>query len=429
MSEVHGANPEKKDVVFKTGGGFTWKGLHPDLEPQDLPEDSPRQLTNMRLFGGRVESRGGQQLIQTLTGPVNGMTDYNTSYKPLIIMGTGQDLVNGVTYIASYDPTQSPTLQRVIVETLMSGLHGAMAQFEGDFYFCDRPPNAGMYASLYKLRTIKPPFGTESIDISAGNQAIKVFTLQPPYSRITALCVYENNLYIAVTDDIGTSSAIFKYDGVTAVLDTTFTYAVSAMGTYREKLIGFHNAIDSIDLIRVRNLSGVWSTVPGPGGAVPKIGIAGGTNKTKSYKDKLYFCYGYTGSSYTWAYFDGSAITDLRAASGIGAFGYVRSVEVFGGYLYFAWEDGANDTYIGRYDGTTWSPTFKRLTSQFGYGAPQAMSVYNGSLHACSVWNTLLTTQNLAISPGEDVAGTWTSIPLSFNGQPASISPISSLVM
>ena len=109
-AERRGASPNKQSFNDRTqAGAFEWKGMAPDIEPQDLPPDRPSLLRNTRLMGGGIAARPGMTAGVSLGAEVTGMTDFNAGYTSLMVMGQGVPGSSSTgRYVASYDQEEDP---------------------------------------------------------------------------------------------------------------------------------------------------------------------------------------------------------------------------------------------------------------------------------------------------------------------------------
>ena len=399
-AEKRGAAPNKTSFNHRTqAGGFKWRGMMPDFEPQDLPPDRPYMLQNCRLENGGITGRGGMEEIVDLGKTPTGMTDHQIGTQRSLMMTSvgcpGFSASVGF-WIGSYDTEQDPRAQRLTYYDTAT-FPGVIGTFGDDLYF-------GVDDVLMKLQPITPPYGTEAIDVSGVNQEVKVWDIPSGYTSITAIHEYNGDLYVALLGSVSTNSAVYKYDGVTFTLSIGGINPITGFATFRELLVAGHNG--TTNLLRILNEAGVWSTVAPGSGTVRLVG-----NSAASYKDNLY-----VPNTATSIYiYNGTTLTEIAfGTTGMSATAACSAVDVAYGYLYFSWWD-ATGVFVGRYDGTTWSATHKNLTTQFSLvsGETQTLIFYRGCI-AVAIKQT--GGMSLLQSPRENTSGTWTEEDLTIGG-------------
>lgn len=403
-AEKRGATQSKQSFNFRANSGFKWKGMAPDIEPQDLPPDRPRFLFNARLENGGITGRGGLSEIVDLRSAavdveVTGMSDHQIGTQRSLVMtsvGCPGFSASAGFWIGTYDTEQNPTAQRLTYYPTATN-PGVIGLYGDDLYF-------GVDAVLMKLQPIRPPYGVEALTVSGVNQEVKVWDLPTGYDAVTAIGEWNGDLYVAIRGTVTTNSAIYKYDGITFTLSLGGINPVTGFAVFRESLIAGHDGTSN--LIRILNEAGAWSTVAPGAGTVRMVG-----NSSKSYKDRLYIPNRGT-DIYS---FDGTALTRIPfATTGMTATTVCSCVDVAYGYLYFSWYDNTA-VYTGRYDGTTWSATHKNLTTQFGLtaGETRTCRFYRGSI-------VVIIKQtggaSILISPRENTSGTWSEVGLTIGG-------------
>jgi hypothetical protein len=408
----------KPGAIAKSYRG-PWRGMAPDIDPQDLPPDRPTYIVNHRLDGNTWVLRGGQTLIVNIGGKVTGLHDHRIgSARPIFMVMNGCPGLNPGGYsLGLWDQeflgsVDSPN--GYLNVTRYAATYAVMAGIFGtDLYF-------GVDADLKRFR-----YGDK---VTAGNDAIQEtrITIPSGYVGISAIIETNGTLLIAcigaAAAGVGTS-AVFTFDGL------TFTRVLSAVDIVRGFVLWRDQAIAIFDgvttnSVRIRPSSGTWS-----GAIAPSAGTVAvvRSNVGASYKDKAYWG---TGTQNCYSY-DGTTLQQLPiATTGVDAGGKVIAFSVFNGYLFFAWHNAASTAvFIGRFDGTTWVPKHKSLTAQASWpgngGSPtlyppleaQSLKQYRGSL----VLAAKQTPNPPAIyfSPREATTGTWTRLmpdPASSNG-------------
>lgn len=394
MGEIKGSGPEKQPIDFKTGrSGFTWKGLAPDTDPQDLPEDTPRQLTNMRLVGGRIESRGGQVQLCDLQHRVTGMHNHATGAERgiYLLKRLRQEFAtnNGMGLAVFNEERESP--YKSIGEyidgefTLDSG--GAIGLFDSDVLY-------GFEDGLGPLSLKK--IVTEDSKV----QDIVVELPGTSYSTVSAIMEHEGVALVAAVGSLAAPTndcAIFTWDGTTFTKELDSINRVLGFSKFRDTAVAIINS--SPVSVRVRSSAGVWGAPITPVAGSISVENA---NACASYRDKLYIPAGEDILS-----FDGGSFTQIPiATTGITAGGSVRICVNFDGKLVFMWNDTpSGDVVIGTYDGTTWDESVKNLTSQIEFYQVFDMKVYKSSLWVSG--RDVTDIPILVSSVFNDIVGTW----------------------
>jgi hypothetical protein len=393
-------NPAARDVQNRPQNfrvkkdEFEFGGMIPDGDAGQLPPNRPRLLVNARLRGGHIVPRAGQSQFASLGGKVRGLFDFQLGTKRrLMIVGDGcPDLSNSVGfYLGSKDNEQVIPIQpAVYYDASTVGVHLSK---HGDFLYI------GQDANLRVWQTIDPPFGETGLSLSGISQDILIYTLETPYTAISAIGGYEfaGLLFIGANGGAGASAAK-TFDGKTIRDDLVAIDPPSGFGEYRELLImGFRTGTNAI---KTRNVSGSWSTIaPGAGTCTFHEG--------KSYRDRFYI----TTLGEDLFVFNGTTLTRINAAtSGVGAGSITYGIEAFNGLLYIAYTTAAGVAKLATFDGTTWDPDHKIFTDQFhDCNAARPLRAYRGGLTVGVLeFNIATGTRGtLYASPQSDTAGTW----------------------
>lgn len=403
MSEIAGGGPAKRVISFKPGQGFQWRGMMPDLNPQDQPPNSPRQILNMRRIGGRFEQRPGRDAVAGLgaSHSITGMVDHEIA-TPRSLMVTG-DGCPGVSttigfYLAAYDTEQDPRFQRVTYYPTTTN-PVSIATYGDQFYF-------SVDNTFRRLQSIRPPYGLEMIDIGGIGQEVSMWTLPTGYDYVSSMAEHEGSLIICAVGTVPAASAIFNWDGTTFTNELSPTSPMTAFGEFRDTLIG---GFETASGIRVRASDGTWGALITPGAGTANWPVA---HSSASYRDRFYF----PNRDEDIFVFDGTTLTRIpRATTGVTAGSHIVSVETAFGYLWYLWWDSVgNKLRVGKYDGTTWTASHKSLDAQFTVtNIPtqgRAMRLYRGALMVAGT-----TTGGAGViyeSPLEDVDGIWAAITL-----------------
>lgn len=390
--------PQKYPFNFRTGlNQWKWGGMIPDGDAGSIPPNRMRLVINGTYRFGQILARGGQRLINSAAlhasdACVRNLFDFPIGTpRQLVILGDGcPDISASVGFSANfYDEEHSPTYTPgVYYDSSSVAIAGAV--FGSDFYVGDD-------LSLRRYNSIRPPYGTRQLAISGSGQDTLIYTFSAG-TNISAMIPYDGKLFVGV--DNGGSSKIYYFDGVTIYDDdSAFSDTVQRFAPYRDKLIvGFDGSPNEIQVRSAGATPGSYSSVSPSAGTINFWRAA-------SYKDVLYIT---TADQNLYSY-NGSALTQIPiATTGLPANANTYGITVAFGNLYVAYEDvTGNAAKIASYDGTTWTPTAKNLTSDNSLlRAALDLIYYRGNL-MCATRNSVNLYQ-IYKSPGETVSGTWT---------------------
>ncbi len=381
-------------------GAFEWKGMAPDVDPGTLAENRPALLMNVRLHGDGIAPRGGSARLIALgggaVGGIVGLFDFQlATAKKMWVVGDGcPGLSSSIGYyVGFYDVEQDPPFQPGIYYNSSTG-KVVLGTYEGDLY-------VGVDNVLRKVTLIDAPYGGDALAVSGSSQDIALLT-ETGFTKITDLCEFDGKLFFSVDGGAG-ASKIGVWDGLTENVDLASINAPTALTTYRESLIaGFAAAGPNAIRVRPVGVPGTaWATVtPGAGTAIMR-----GPGCAATYKDVLWFATG----AQTLCSYNGTTLTVVDVATtGIAANSVTHSCCVFNGYLFVTYTTSTNRARIARFDGTTWVPIHKDITTQFSYlTAIRSISEYRGDLW---IGATGASGGHYVRSPGTATTGTWVSI-------------------
>lgn len=357
MTETKIPGPEKRNVSFKTGKGFTWAGMKPDVESVDAPSNVSRQLINMRFRGGRLEGRGGQILIAQHSLPITGLADYftevieNAETAP-VTPGPG---VQDSYLVATFDDSLGVALSLAIFNGASNG------------YFDDTMNPDGRMVTAYNGGMAYYRDGSVYFAADQATTATLLFAV-PNGASIRHLTRITDaggeKLIFSTSDDY-----VYNWDG--AQLNQELT-PPSAPTAYWEFGVGSATTVLSCyNGVMSRDWSGTWSALA----TSPEDGITAAGNIGA---DVLYYFYGIESGSnldgtasiniYSWAVGNPS-LTNINSSTTmepnpgdpiIGSFYGLGPAN-----LSFAWkDDSTGKIWHGAYENeTTWNPTQLELTS------------------------------------------------------------------
>ena len=395
--------------VWRFGKGVPFcDGMAPDVDPQNLSPQNPYLMINMRVDGGVPTLRPGQlylcDLSQGAGMPVTGMWDHQ--------IGTARSLYIGGDGCPSISPTVGAFIGKYDSELRITG--NSTLRYENVSYF----PSVAIDVQM-GLFSDEIYFGVDAAVQRLGE--VTRFALPTGYSGITAFMEHEGVLCLAAKGTaaagIGTS-AIFTFDGTTLTNVLSAINPVVGFFKYRDMLGAVFNGTPNS--VRIRSSAGVWSAGIAPSGGTVKVTAS---DVCASYKDK---CYIPGGDEDIFVLDQTLTLTQIpKATTGVSAGAHIMAVTVAdegdARYLYYAWHDAAATTVkIGRFDGTTWTPSYKNLTAQaswptegfsginalFAPAEARVMKFYRGQLVLACVAATGLGA--IYFSPRTTFTGTWT---------------------
>lgn len=397
-----------------------WRGMAPDIDPQNLGEDQPYLSINTRNSAGVAVQRGGQSLCVDLGGKITGIATHQIgAARSLFVTGDGcPGLSAGAgSYLGVVDQ-----------------------EFKDPAYVGEAGYTAYKNATYYATATAQIVAGTFGDDLMFGlDNVLKRFSaadslqetrlnLPTGYSSISAMIEHEGTFLIAAVgtaaSGVGTS-AIFSFDGVTLTNELSAINVVKGFGLYRDMCAAIFDGTPNS--IRIRTAAGVWGAPVLPSAGTVKII---GSN-TVSFQDKLYIP---NGDEDFFALDQTGTLTRIPiATSGVDAGGHIMGVDVLENVMYFVWHNAAlTNVWIGKFDGTTWTPKFKDLTAQATYpalaqdfvasgvptgyvpGIARCIRAYRGSLVVAAI-QPPAGIAALYFSPRAAVSGTWTRIIMSIS--------------
>lgn len=399
-----------------------FRGMAPDIDPQNLPEDTPYLRINTRDEGGLPVWRGGQRFLVNLGGRVTGLATHEIgANRSLFITGDGCPSISsgagsylGVVDQEFADPSvQQPSSYKNATYYATATEQIVAATFGDDLFF-------GLDNILKRFSA------TDSLQESR-------VVLPSGYSGISAMIEHEGILLIAAKGSGGAppgtgTSAIFTFDGVTLTNVLSAINVVQGFGVYNEQCCAIFDGTPNS--IRVRSSAGVWSAPIAPGAGTVKIV---GSNCT-SYRNKLYIP---NGDEDLFTFDENAALTRIpRATNGVDAGAHITGTAKMNDstgtpILYYLWHNAAlTNVWIGKFDGTTWTPKYKDLTGQGTWagfqnetpastyptlyvpGISRCIRQYRGSLVVAAI-EPPAGLAALYFSPREDITGDWTRLIMS----------------
>lgn len=419
----------------KHDGFPSWGGMSLQGDPGGLPPNVFRHLRNGRPAGGNWSRRGGQELLNSTSvdddddAYFRWLTDVTTDPYRLYVAGGGclSATTTGFS-VRWFDPDQEPRLQQGAWYETIEDI--AMGEFDDQLYLGLSDTSPARTSDLRRFHVLPQAWGTNMGNLAGLKQEYPLYTFA--LRTIDWLFSFDGKLFISLDDGttggaadnrIAVYNGLSMYDGSTAAMPADrsgMDFPVSCMGRVRDFLVMGYAA--GANMISVRE--------PGdPAGTYHDIAPAAGTivtNRQAEYKNKGYFFPGGSGANATniWVYDDADPATFLPASLTVARNilnSEIRCGAAFRGYLYYGWRrttDGA--IIIGRYDGTTWTDTYKILSTQGAANGSSPATIariddlvsYRGSLHAivfCNGQASPLVDEGmyLVYSKGADVAGTW----------------------
>jgi hypothetical protein len=371
---------------------FLWGGMVPDDDPAAIPPNHLELLINCRIQGGSISPRGGsKRLLDLGSGQIIGIADFQVGTpRKMWIVGDGcPGLSSSVGwYVGFFDVEQDPEFQPAIYYNAASQ-KVVIGAFSGDLY-------VSVDNALRQVTTIEAPYGDPALSVSGSSQDLPLLTLTG-FTKITDMMSFDGKLFMGADAGAG-ASKVAVWDGVTQFVDLAGINAPVALGTFRESLVmGFAGAPNSIMVRPAGDPGASWTTVAPSGGTVAMRG----PGCSATYKDVFWFA---TGGENLYK-FDGTTLTLVPiATSGIAAGSVTHTCCVFGGYLFVSYTSGSR-ARIARFDGTTWVPIHKDMTSQVaGVTGARSLVEYRGDL-----WIGMTSSGGGKIyrSVGPDTSGTW----------------------
>jgi len=410
-----------KDLRQGSGDTPPFQGINSEEDPGAISDAEFGLLENAWIgdTGRIIRNRGGQSKItaSALTGCVEGIFDAGDSGVPQEAASDGPRLYGRTsTQIYAYDIDFVPPSQRIAP--------GATELPEGGFtlsgflYLCGDTKG-------YRMATTNVLAGQSLVDLAPAPTELFTFPVNmsgigngdPRNASIRNL---GTDLFFSVARVLANGGwRVYKWTGAVLTEDDNVTLSATSLATPAalgvlgtELFAGSRDNVVSTlnEIIRRRSGAGVWSDVALPAGvdSAKRPYVVG---QMASFGGSLYIIGAtQTGVGRTYILkWDGAALTVAREiteeSTPVGA--DPGGLVVAGGNLYFLWHKSADGAHprIGKYDGTTWTPTFKDLNAQFGSTDAQAhgLAVYDGELYLLLDGTGLVRTSSL------DVAGTWIS--------------------
>ena len=335
---------------------FLWGGMVPDDDPSAMPPNNLELLINCRLQGGSIAPRGGSKRrldLGALAGSgsqITGLADFQLGTpRKLWIVGDGcPGLSSSVGfYVGLFDTEQSPEFQPGIYYS--AATHGVViGLYSGDLY-------VSVDNTLRKVNVIEAPYGSPALAVSGSSQDLPLLIFAG-FTNVTDILEFDAKLFLGVDNGAG-ASKVAIWDGLTEFVDLAAINAPKAFGVYRESLVmGFAGAPNSISVRPTGAAGASWATFAPTGGTAAMRG----PGCSATYKDVFWFA---SGGADLFK-FDGATLTQVPiGTTGFAGGSATHSCCSFGGYLFVSYTAGGH-AIVARFDGTTWVPTHKDLTTQ-----------------------------------------------------------------
>lgn len=349
--------------------------MGPDLKPSKLGPDQPYLAMNVRLEGGEAVLRGGQDRV------------INVADRKIVGLGTqkiGRNALNGGPSIFLDRSIFNPNFG-----TRPWRWNGADPGFGPGATYGDDILGFTSEDSATDIALARYVGNSEVyFDGSDHGPLWELLVETPRPARLPGSLHYGelaeqgSDFFFNVVDhNVGTQVAIltvYKFDGVTITVDKEINFGVTVSpGAFVGKMIPYRNKLVMIfntptNAAYVRAADGTWS-----GPLTPAAGLLSVENRYRAvqFQNQLYIPDADTATGDAFSMSAANVFTRLpRATTGIDATGYIKSFAVLNRVLYYVWEASgfANfPTWIGKFDGTTWTPKYVNLLTQLSYPAYQ----------------------------------------------------------
>jgi hypothetical protein len=384
-----------------------WKGVNKEADPSAIREDELQDGINIRIMpNGSIKNRDGlsKAFTSALGDCVTLIADdeydnFGTLYYDAETGGGSFDF-----HSADRDGTvTTPFTNALQVGNANESRRWAVI-FRGELF-------AYKSNQLYSMDFVS---GTATLRATVGSSVTD--NTRPNSAAVVKGAAVDggDRLYLAAN---GGTVWYWDGEGHNVIEDDNGLGAFGGTGSGHGAFL-FYYAGDLIytntDIVRKRN-GGAWDSVAIPGSVTEwqPMDMVG-------YKNKLYIlgvdALGAGNYLSTILVYNNSTLTVAHTlpnagTGGGGPEGVSAGVSAFG-YLYFHWLDPINnngDSYIGRYDGTTWIDTHKNLTTQFGFNGIRVtrLQLANGHIYAGGAEAEIT---KVFRSPGTNVSGTWVAV-------------------
>ncbi len=344
-----------------------WRGLNKEKDPGAIGDDEFQEAVNIRILpNGAIRPRGGQSKVNTsaMAGCVEGIFDDEIGVETAKLYG-GVD-GSGTLHVFGYNPYVSPTVQAAGDGTLGSVI-GARA------------------ARAYCEREVGSDRVIQSIDAGGDQQTeftIAMATVQP--FRLSSGVESGDSLYLVTANAAGTEARLYKWDGASLTLDDSVG-PTHAHGGGRSRVVARDGEVFYVanntsgsgnSVVRKRSTAGAWSdhvTFPVTSFAVVNLVDFNGT---------LYASSGDTPAP-LYALTPGGGIAVESTITD----GFLLNFVVFDGFLYYLWYDTvAERLVLGRFDGATWTHSYKLdpMTAPVGGYQESFIASFDSNLYGLS---------------------------------------------
>lgn len=398
----------------------TYEGVNTQKAPMSLRDSEGPTGINLRIIGGRPINRGGQtrlnaDTIQTIHG------FYDTTSEGAENARAGPAAPHNAFYAMGAILESSPALG----EFLHVGVDGVFLETTIEEASTASGSVVDYGGSQYGAVVV----GTTATVVALPGGTTVLFTLPSTgvAVEITGMVVQGTNLYVAWVDDQGTGGfdyKISKWDGASLTEDYSDTSAdhraiiLGLFGTtpYAGFVDQFNSATNTI-LKRVS--AGTWSSISLPSATWFKahsfavlglrLYVIGSDDTNTDGDEDVFRIYSTDGSTAT---LDRTIANPAVPVSPAGV--TISQLGVVGTDLYYWYHDGVGGvqfSVIGKYNGSTWTDTFKDIGADlasesykkilgFVISADGADVVALDDIMGVHIWQ----------SPGPDISGTWTRV-------------------
>jgi hypothetical protein len=357
-------------------------------------------LINVRKDGDSYKERPGFKKFNTAalhssSASVKSMFDLPIA-TPLKVWCVG-DGCPGISssagfYIGSFDPEQDPDFQSYYYYSTAT-TNVVIGEFD-DYV------HTVIDDSLKRINLITQPWGSNALPLGGQGTDTSLYTYTGFIGR--SLLEFDDKLFVGLSNGAG-GSKISTWDGTTHRDDRTGLQVPSCFALYRvsgggDAIVAGYSTGNLISYRPTGSSPGWTDVAPGAGTCT--------AFRMLSYKDVLWIT---TGGEDLFS-FDGTTLTRVViATTGIAAGSVTRGLAVSrAGILYMLYNSGTS-VRVASYNGTTWTPIAKNLTTQFTTAAAARDLVsYRGYLIAAA--NTTASGASMYAVEDSAPTGSWTAI-------------------
>ena len=414
-------------------------GVRRECDPGAIPPHMFRDAINVRLKdapGAPVVSRGGQSTYGTpMVGCVRGIFSPEYQFDDLQPCGvcsevweSGVGVIEGEQLyevgLANLGPDKAGTFTPGVVYNYFSdGQTPKMRTYRNPDLYNPLNPNINFNMVAFSDDGVTAYMAGVDWDISGnavrivlrsfsrGALPVEVAAIAAPSVDAfpVSIAVLAGDIFLTVAKASGTGSIIYKVSGTTFVVDdspATGIPLLRKMGTDLYAVYSFLPTAATTFAGKIRRrLAGTWSDLTLPGTLTKFSATAHPTVLSGAL-----YCPGFgAGATFNPAVLSikvvGTTVTISDEVATTTSHGRFLQA-VFDGFLYYCFLDESDVLYIGKYNGTTWTNTFKTMTgvdkNVIGFFAS------GGSLRLLTLDATPAGCRKVIYSsPGVTVSGTW----------------------